>query len=141
MEQQIFFHHYQQLTKPEMRQAVKSYRTALHNNETTSCFMTLDNIKKLVDDTEKLHGKETVEGFRIYFYRADPKKKYKDPNARILDVDGKPQMSIMMVPITDYHKDGPRSAIDMFDKDGKVWVLTPGGEHTGLCPTNCGSSI
>ncbi|MGB4770651.1 MAG: hypothetical protein WBP58_04300 [Chitinophagaceae bacterium] len=141
MEQQIFFHHFQQLSKAELEQAVKLYRTGLHENETTSCFLTLDNVKKLVDDTEKLHGKGKVEGFRVYFYRADPRKKYKDPNAKILDVDGKPQMSIIMVPITDYKVDGPRSAIDMFDKDGKVLVLTPGGEHTGLCPTNCGGSI
>lgn len=54
-------------------------------------------------------------------------------------------MSIMVVPTYNYtHLEnseyGSCWADDMFDEEDKCWVLTPGGEHTGICPPNCGGS-
>ncbi len=141
MDKLIFPHHYQQLSKADLSEAVQSYRKDLHPNETRSCILLWSELKQLVADTEKIHGDGSVDGIRIYFYRADDRKEYIGPGQKIHAVGDKTQLSIMVVPMNRYNYSSPAIAYDMFDQEGKVWVLIPGGEHTGLCPTNCGGSI
>jgi hypothetical protein len=139
MEKQIFFHHSKKITKTELEEAVKSYRDGLDPNETKSCIILWEELKQLVEKYPD--KKEPIGGFRIYFFREHAERKYIGPSQKILKVGDKNQMSIILVPINKYNSSSPAYAKDMFDENNECWVLTPGGEHTGLCPNNCGGSI
>jgi hypothetical protein len=138
MEEQIFFHHYQKITKAQLKEAVKSYQDGLDPNETKLCFILWSELEQLAKEYKK--KEKPIDGFRIYFFRADPFKKY-NSDQKILKVGAKTQMSIIFVPMNKYNYSSPAYAEDMFDEKEECWVLTPGGEHTGLCPNNCGGSI
>jgi hypothetical protein len=143
MEKQIFFHHYQKITKTQLKEAVKSYHDGLDPKETKSCIILWSELEHLANEYKKM--KNPMQGFRIYFFRADPFKQYSDPNQKILKVGDKTQMSIIFVPINKYEYEflSPPYAEDMFgeNENDECSVLIPGGEHTGLCPNNCGGSI
>jgi hypothetical protein len=119
----------------------------LDENETRSCFLSLNDIKYLIEyysGPERLNGEKAIDGFRIYFFREDPNKKPTSMGQKILKVGSKGQMSIIVVPTNNFVGLLPPyigkpafSAEDMFNIDNECLVLRPGGEHTGLCPTNC----
>jgi len=93
-----------------------------------------------------LKGKPAIDGFRIYFFRPEPEIIKGESGRSINKVGEKGQMSIILVPTNNYqeiitgnNKNG--AADDMFIENEKCEVFIPGGEHTGLCPNNCGGSI
>jgi hypothetical protein len=141
--------HCKEKTKKEIEEMLSSYRDQLDNNETRSCFLHLDDINYLItyySDLTKLNGEEPIKGLRIYFFREEPDREYSRGD-KILKVGDKGQMSIIVVPTNnfeDFYTKRERGfywADDMFNIDDKCLVITPGGEHTGLCPNNCGGSI
>jgi hypothetical protein len=137
----IFKHHLQKISRSELNEAVVSYRKGLDKNETTSCLIGLEDIQRMIahySNLDKYPGLyDKIGAFRIYFFREDKNRKYdmgKDLIQTLESDETKTQMSIIIVPVNHYLTS--RSGDDMFDED-KCWVLTPGGENTGLCPKNC----
>ena len=141
MDKLIIDRHLQQVSKADLVKTLHPYRKNLPSGETTSSIILLSELKNLIDKTEKEHGEGSVDGVRIYFCRPDDRREYIGPNQKIGKVGDQTQLSIIMVPMNKYNYSAPAIAYDMFDSDGNIWALTPGGEHTGLCPTNCGGSI
>jgi hypothetical protein len=148
MSTSIFKSHPVKINKKQLKQATASYENGLDSNETRSCFLDIHDINYLIkyySDPKNLNGAQPINGFRIYFYREDENRQYSYyPEQKILKVGDKTQLSIVVVPVNNYRSLGPAKiafeADDMFNpKDNdECLVLTPGGEHTGLCPTNCG---
>jgi hypothetical protein len=135
-------HHGQMINRKELNEMISSYQAGLDPNETKYCMLNLADIEKIIShyrDTKNLNGKNAIDGFRIYFYRPQPFEASANPEKSILKVGNKGQLSIILVPTNNYQM-LPASADAMFGKDGMCMVLTPGGEHTGLCPNNCGGS-
>ena len=143
----IMGHHCHAATKDEVNKMRESYLDSLHKDETKSCMVALDDIRYLIKyytDSNNLGGAKPIDGFRIYFYRPDPVTMEGLPGKTIADVgDGKGQLSVIIVPTNNYREvpfgHGVKGlADDMYNKDGQCLKLIPfGGEHTGLCPTNC----
>jgi hypothetical protein len=135
---QIFEHRCQIITRKELKSDVESYREKLPEGETLSCILDLDDIKDLIEyysEPRNLNGANPIDGFRIYFVRGG---KYAQP---LTKNKRKRQLNIILVPT---HKGAKDRHEDLFDdkKDyGQCWILSPGGEGTGLCPNNCGGSI
>ena len=138
--------HCHKITKKELAEKTALYQKEVDKtNETKSCFLFLDDIKYLLEyysDPRKLNGENPIDGFRIYFFREDENRQYSYPGQKILKVGDKTQMSIIVVPVNNYQypkEEGTSvfQAENMFNTDDECLVLTPGGEHTGLCPTNC----
>jgi hypothetical protein len=137
------------ITRDGLKEMVKSYRENLDNNETRSCLLALADIKSLIDyysDRSNLDQEAAIDGFRVYFFRQEAGKEYSPYEQKILNVGSKGQMSIIMVPVHNFKdtwKDNKRTLYcdDMFNKNNECLAIWPGGEATGLCPTNCGGSI
>ncbi len=135
--------HYQLITRNDLKKKMASYWKDLDDNETQSCVLSLRDIKFLIDyysDPQHLNGEKPIDGFRIYFYRPDPSSNQNKGPKTINRVGDKGQLSIILVPTNNFHGKPPLCADNLFDQNDKCWVLTPGGEHTGLCPNNCGGS-
>ena len=151
MSKPIFEHHLQKISKEELQEAVASYREGLDKNETTSCLVGLDDIQKMIAHYSNLlaYPEEypKIIGFRIYFFRGGNQKFIRKNEKEFLNdeyakvQDGKLQLNIIMVPVCDNKKHPNEQISKGFAKDmlvdEKCWVLIPGGENTGLCPTNC----
>ena len=141
--------HCKKKKKKELEDLAEDYSTDVDKNETRSCFLLLNDIKFLIEyysDSKNLNGENAIDGFRILFFRENPNKKYSYPGQKILKVGNKGQMSIILVPVHNYKYPAEKIPIEgkpafqteyMFDSNDECLVLTPGGEHTGLCPTNC----
>lgn len=141
--------HCKETTKQKFVEKLKSYQNDkdLDENETKSCFLFAEDIKYLLayySDPQNLNGEKPIEGFRIYFFREDENRPYSYPGQKIQKLinGNKTQMSIIVVPVNNYQYPNlvgtsVFTADDMFNKDDECLVLTPGGETTGLCPTNC----
>ncbi|MBI2730297.1 MAG: hypothetical protein HYX40_06040 [Sphingobacteriales bacterium] len=142
-------------TKQELKEKTSAYRQELNDynnsNETASCILLIEDIKYLIEyysDPANLNGENPIDCFRLYFYRQDEGRPYPSTGQKILKVsNGKGQMSIMVVPANDLNALPPDqngvvhfTSTDMFSSDDKCLMLTPGGESTGLCPTNCGKT-
>ena len=124
------------IKKTQLRKMVESYRDGLDANETKSCLISLKDLNYLIDyyeSNKEFNTSDPITGFRIYFYRPDIEK------GNLIMVGDKVQTSLIIVPTNKYTK-SPAFANDMFDEDSDCLILTPGGEHSGLCPTNCGGS-
>ncbi len=139
---QNYVPHGQMIKRKDLNEMIASYQNGLDPNETKYCLLNLADIQKIIDyykDPKNLNNKNPIDGFRIYFYRPQPFEAPTNPEKSILKVGNKGQLSIILVPTNNYQH-VPASADAMFVKDDMCMVLTPGGEHTGLCPNNCGGS-
>ena len=135
-DQTIFVHRCQKISRKELKKDLESYRTNLPEGETKSCILDLEDIKALINhysDPRNLKGSNPINGFRIYFVRGG---KY----ALTLKGGRKRQLNIILVPTHQGKKFRCEDIFDGQDDTAKCWVLSPGGETTGLCPTNCGGS-
>jgi len=133
-------------TRESLRKRLNSYREGLPEGETRSCILRLRDIKALIDfySNPDILNKETpIDSFRIYLFREVPNKLYPPSNQKIAQIGDKGQISFILVPthnFNDRDAEDRSSANDMFDYNNECLVLYPGGETTGLCPTNCGGS-
>ncbi len=86
------------------------------------------------------------DGYRYYFIRFTEEciQSNKYECTRYMRMDGShTQMTIAIVPCIEVEKESKKDPAeentmkDIVNSNGKIWVLFPGGENTGLCPPNC----
>jgi len=133
-------------SRESLKERLESYREGLPKRETKSCILRLTDIKALIDfysNPDILNEENPIDSFRIYLFREVPNKLYEPSGQKIAQIGDKGQISFILVPTNNFDDrdaEDKSSANDMFDYNNECLVLYPGGETTGLCPTNCGGS-
>ena len=126
---------------------------------TTSFRLPLEAIDNMLNDIKTLNEKQAkmdkprIDGLRFYFIRFHRKDgrimKYVKNKTMQFANDDLTQASIAIVPTINYVEyDGPNNegvargtSNDLIDAKGNLPVFFIHGEHTGLCPVNCGGSF
>ena len=138
--------HSKKESRVSLRKNLESYRQGLPAGETRSCILRLSDIEALIkfySDPKHLNGENAIDSFRIYLFREIPGKLYPPSGQKIAQIGSKGQISFILVPTNNFIDRDAKdmsSANDMFDSNDECLMLYPGGETSGLCPTNCGGS-
>lgn len=126
---------------------VKAYKNSKYDeNETNNCMISLKQLESFMNYIHQENielgrqKKSIIDKVRIYLVRdyalhGSPCQTPKGEQS---------QISFVIVPMTDYSNDYNKTS-HAGGKDyivnGNICIVTPGGEGSGLCPTNCGGSI
>jgi hypothetical protein len=144
----------EKLKKSELNTLRQNYRkTKTNPDETNSCLIKLEELKEFINYIEFYNQRnlnpDKCDGIRIYLVRYPPKEASNRRHVEV-DIPGKgktSQISFAIVPTKQYgetFKDKNNNYIyganNCYEND-LIVCLSPGsmiGEHSGLCPTNCG---
>lgn len=145
---------FQQIAYPDLKKWVKAYKDSKYDeNETNNCMISLRDLEDFMNYIHKTNidlgrnNKSIIDKLRIYVVR-DKLFAGHGPQLNTCETKNgnQPQFSFVIAPMTDwkedYYKDNSQRAGGKdYTENDSIYVLTPHGETSGLCPKNCGGSI
>lgn len=133
---------------PELNEWIRNYRGQSGNGLpviTTSFFLKIEDLRRFIDRVES-EGGTFLRGYFVRFTLGNepvgtPNANW--PGSRWQNAgNGLTQVSFAFVPVRNYRQNSgtdPGGGDDFLLRDAP-FIFFPGGESTGLCPTNCGGS-